>query len=98
MERHRENPVKENRIMRFDVFDDFTTVSGRGWMADNVAAELRAPLAAIGVRVVRHRGLEGNAKKGGFHARGSTAKIYRVKSDQVRDIVDRVLSLPAPQS
>jgi hypothetical protein len=84
--------------MRFVVFDDFLAGNDRGWMADNFAAELRLPLRAIGVRVVRQRGPEGYDNRGGFRARGHSAKVYKATAEKVRNIVDRVLSLPAPRS
>ncbi len=83
--------------MRFVVFDDAPPSNDRGWTADNFAAALRAPLAAIGVRVVRQRGSEGNSNRSGFQAHGHSAKIYKAKSEKVQSVVESVLSLRAPQ-
>jgi hypothetical protein len=81
--------------MRFVVFDDAPRANDRGWIADNFAAALRAPLAAIGVSVIRRRGLERNSNRGGFQARGHSAKVYRTKSAMVSDIVERTLNVNA---
>ena len=81
--------------MRFIVSDDAPADSGLGWTAEELAAALRAPLAAIGVRVVRQRGSGGNSKRSGFHARGISARAYKAKSDKVRSVLESVLNVIA---
>ena len=78
--------------MRFVVFDDAPSENERGWMADDLAVALRAPLAAIGVRVVRRRRSEGNSKISGFQAHGISAKAYKAKSEKVRSVLESVLN------
>jgi hypothetical protein len=79
--------------MRFIVFDDALKRNDQRWTADNFAAALRTPLAAIGVSVVRRRGLGGT----GFQAQGISAKAYNAKSEKVRQIVEGVLISRVPQ-
>jgi hypothetical protein len=84
--------------MRFVVFDDAVQGNDKGWMADNFAAALRPPLAAIGVRVVRQHGPGGAANRGGFQAHGLSANSHKAKSEKVARVVESVLSFRAPQS
>lgn len=84
-------------LMRFVVFDDFVSENGRGWMADDLAAALRAPLAAIGVRVVRQHRSDGNSHRSGFQAHGISAREYKAKSQKVRSVLDDILNFSAPQ-
>jgi hypothetical protein len=79
--------------MRFIVFDDAPKRNDQRGTADNFAAALRAPLATIGVKVVRRRGLGGTA----FQARGIPARVHNTKSEKVKRIVETVLSLQSPQ-
>lgn len=84
-------------LMRFVVFDDALPDNGRGWMADDLAAALRAPLAALGVRVVRRHRSDGNSHRSGFQARGISARAYKAKSQKVRSVLDGILNLSEPQ-
>jgi hypothetical protein len=84
--------------MRFVVFDDALPGNKRGWTADNFAAALRAPLAAIGVQVVRHHRSDENSNRSGFQCHGLSANAYKAKFEKVRSIVENVLSFQAPQS
>ena len=77
--------------MVYVVFDDALRGNHRGWTPDTFAETLRAPLAAIGVRVLRNRGQGRMSARGGFQARGCSADIYEAKLDQVEAIVDGVL-------
>jgi len=77
--------------MVYVVFDDALRGNHRGWTPDTFAETLRAPLAAIGVRIMRLHG-EGRMSAGdGFQASGCPADIYEAKLDQVEAIVDAVL-------
>lgn len=82
--------------MRFIVFDDALPGNDRGWTADSFAAALRAPLAAIGVRVVRRHGSEGDFNRSGFQAHGLSATVHKAKSEKVRHVAENVLSFRAP--
>ena len=79
--------------MRFIVFDDALNQNDKRWTADNFAAALRTPLAAIGVNVVRRRGSGGT----NFQAQGISAKTHNAKSEKVRHIVESVLNSQALQ-
>jgi hypothetical protein len=79
--------------MRFIVFDDALKQNDTRWTADDFAASLRTPLAAIGVSVVRRHGLGGT----GFQAQGISAKTHNAKSEKVRHIVESVLNLQVSQ-
>jgi hypothetical protein len=83
--------------MRFVVFDDAPSENQRGWTADELAAGLRAPLAAIGVRVVRQQRSEGNSKRSGFQAHGISAKAYKAKSEKVRSVLESLLNFSADE-
>jgi hypothetical protein len=84
--------------MRFVVFDDALSQNKRGWIADDLAAALRAPLAAIGVCVVRQHRSEGNPHRSGFQAHGISAKAYKAKSQKVRGVLESVLNFSAPEN
>lgn len=77
--------------MRLVVFDDALLENDQGWTADEVAAALRAPLAAIGVRVVRRHRSAGNSNGSGFQAHGLSARAYKAKSEKVRSVLESVL-------
>ena len=77
--------------MVYVVFDDALRGNHRGWTPDTFARTLRAPLAAIGVRVMRLDGDGRMSAGGGFHAEGCPADVYEAKLDQVEAIVDGVL-------
>jgi len=83
--------------MQFVVFDDARSESEPGWMADDLAAALRAPLAAIGVRVVRQHRSEDGSHKSGFQAHGISARAYKAKYQKVRSILESVLKFSAPE-
>jgi hypothetical protein len=74
---------------RYVVFDDAPQCSTCGYNADEWADELRVPLAAIGVRVVRHHGACSSLLKAGFQAHGWSRKQYRDKLNAVDRIVAR---------
>jgi hypothetical protein len=81
--------------MRFVVFDDASSKNELGWTADELAAALRGPLAAIGVRVVRQHRSEGHSKRSGFQARGISARVYKDKFEKVRSVLESVVNLDA---
>jgi hypothetical protein len=82
--------------MRFVVFS--LPGNDRGWMADDFADALRAPLGAIGVRVVRQHRFEDNPSMSGFQAHGLSAKAYKIQSEKVRNVVEDVLNFRRAQS
>ena len=59
--------------------------------ADQLADALRAPLAAIGVRVVRQHGARSNSSIAGFQARGWPRRKYQDKLKAVDAIVGKYL-------
>jgi hypothetical protein len=75
---------------RYIVFDDAPQIKGLGCTADELAAALRVPLAVVGVRVVRQRGVTSKALFSEFQARGMSRKQYDTKAVQVSRIVDEV--------
>ena len=77
--------------MFYVVFDDVLRGNDRGRTADMSADTLRAPLAAIGVRVLRQCGQGWVSSRPGFQAAGYSAHAYEAKLDQVEDIVDGIL-------
>jgi hypothetical protein len=77
--------------MVYVVFDDVLQGNDRGWTADTFANSLRAPLAAIGVRVLRQYGQGYVSGRPGFHAAGYSAHAYEAKLDEIEDIVDGIL-------
>lgn len=77
--------------MFYVVFDDALQGNDRGWTADMFADTLRAPLAKLGVRVLRQHGEGYTSCRGGFQALGYSAHTYEAKLDQVEEIVDAIL-------
>jgi hypothetical protein len=75
---------------RYIVFDDAPQIKDLGCTADELAAALRVPLAVVGVRVVRQRGVTSKALFSEFQARGMSRKQYDTKAIQVARIVDEV--------
>jgi hypothetical protein len=78
---------------RYIVFDDAPRLKGLGCTADEPAAALRAPLAVVGVRVIRQRGVTSKALFSEFQARGISRRQYDTKAIQVARIVDEVCLL-----
>jgi hypothetical protein len=72
------------------VFDDAPQVRRVSWSADQIADALRAPLALIGVRVVRQHGDRSNSPMAGFQARGSSRSRFKAMLNQVENVVDNV--------
>ena len=79
-----------NAPLRYIVLDTAPQAKGLGCTADELADALRAPLAAIGVRVVRQRGAITNSSLSEFQARGLSRRQYEAKAIQVTQIVDEV--------
>jgi hypothetical protein len=77
---------------RYVVFDDAPQGATVNFNADQLADALRAPLAAIGVRVVRQRGARSSSPIAGFQARGWPRRRYRSKLDAVDAIVGKYTS------
>ncbi len=75
---------------RYIVLDGTAQARGLGCTADELADALRAPLAAVDVRVVRRRGGITGSPFSQFQARGSSRRQYEVKAIQVAQIVDEV--------
>jgi hypothetical protein len=75
---------------RYIVFDNAPQIKVLGCTADELAAALRDPLAVVGVRVVRQRGVTSKALFSEFQARGMSRKQYDTKAIQVARIVDEV--------
>jgi hypothetical protein len=78
---------------RYLVFDDMPQAAKLGLTADRIAASLRAPLAAIGVKVVRRHGAPSNSTKAGFQARGFSRGKFLTTFNEVNDIVSRLLDV-----
>jgi hypothetical protein len=74
---------------RYIVFDDAPQGSRVGCNADQLAGALRAPLAAIGVRVVRQHGARSNSSIASFQAHGWPRRQYQDKLDEVDAIVSK---------
>jgi hypothetical protein len=72
---------------RYIVYDDTSRGSNVGRNADQLAVVLRAPLAAIGVRVVRQHGARSNPSIAAFQAHGWPRRQYQDKLDEVDAIV-----------
>ncbi len=76
---------------RYVVFDDACSQPGIHWTSDQIADALRAPLATIGVRVVRQPGARSNSLSAGFQGRGSSRRQFLLTLKKVDDIVDGVI-------
>jgi hypothetical protein len=77
-----------NRL-RYIVYDDVPQGSNAGRNADQLAVALRAPLAAIGVRVVRQHGVRSNLPKAAFQAHGLPLRQYQDKLNEVEAVVSK---------
>jgi len=77
-------------LARYLVLDGTPRGRGLGCPADELADALRAPLATVGVRVVRRRGAVIKSPFSGFQARGLSRRQYADKANQVARIVDEV--------
>jgi len=76
---------------RYVVFDDAPERPGSDWTADQIAEALRAPLATIGVRVVRQPGSKSDSLTAGFQSHGSSRRQFQVTLKKVDDIVSVVV-------
>jgi hypothetical protein len=76
---------------RYIVFDVVPQERGFDWTADQLADALRSPLAAIGVRVVRHHGAGPALPTANFQARGWSRCQYKNKLAMVDNVVDCVM-------
>jgi hypothetical protein len=74
---------------RYIVYDDIPQGSNVGRNADQLAVALRAPLAAIGVRVVRQHGARSNPSVAAFQAHGLLRRQYQDKLNEVDAIVSK---------
>ncbi|MET0278372.1 MAG: hypothetical protein ABW198_08575 [Pseudorhodoplanes sp.] len=82
---------------RYVVFDDAPENPGKGWTADQIAEALRAPLAAIGVRVVRQSGAKSNSPSAGLQAHGTSRQRFLLTLNKVDGIVNDVFGkVPRP--
>ena len=77
------------RDARYMVFDDAPQCSTCGCNADQLAGALRAPLAAIGVRVVRQHAACSSSRKAGFQAHGWPRRQYQDKLKAVGLVVEK---------
>ena len=81
-----------NGCLRYVILDNAPNARGLDCTADELAAALRAPLAAVGVRVVRqHRSLAKSPCLQ-FQGRGLSRRQYKTKSIEVDAIVDEVMT------
>jgi hypothetical protein len=76
---------------RYVVFDDAPQDHSFGWTADHFADALRAPLAAIGVRVIRQHGDRAASARAGFQAHGWSRGRYAAKLNRVGDVVNGIM-------
>jgi len=77
---------------RYIVFDDAPQARRLGSTADQMADALRAPLAAIGVRVVRQHGARSHSPMAGFQARGCSRGRFQTMLNQVEEVVNGVMT------
>lgn len=77
---------------RYVVSDDAPRSLGLDCTADQFADALRAPLAAIGVRVVRQHGARSNPCRAAFQAQGCSRSQYRAKLNTVEGVVNGVMT------
>ncbi len=75
------------------VFDDAPLDRELDWTADQIAEALRAPLAVIGVRVIRHSGARSNSPMSDFQARGRSRVQFRATLRKVETIVNGIGSM-----
>ncbi len=75
---------------RYNVFDDAPQNPALGCTADQFADELRSPLAAIGVRVVRQHRAGSGSPRAGFQVRGWSRYQYLIKLNTVDEVVGGV--------
>ena len=76
---------------RYVVFDNAPAMPGIDWNADQIADALRAPLATIGVRVVRQPRAISNLRTAGFQGRGSSRRTFKITLNKVDDIVNDLI-------
>jgi hypothetical protein len=78
--------------MRYLVLDDAVEGNAFGWTPDTFANALRAPLAAIGVRVIRQHGPGSGSGKGGLQGgEHMSPNAYRAKAEKVAHMVDATM-------
>lgn len=73
---------------RYIVFDDAPQACKLGLTADQMADLLRAPLAEVGVRVIRRHGDRSKSTMAGFHAPGFSRGKFLATLNNVEDIVN----------
>jgi hypothetical protein len=77
---------------RYVVLDNTPQISRLDCTADELADALRAPLAMVGVRVVRQRSTGTKSPLSRFQARGLPRRQYDAKAIQVARVVDQVIN------
>jgi hypothetical protein len=77
--------------LRYVILDSTPHARGLDCTADELAAALRAPLASVGVRVVRQRRAWVKSPFFQLQARGLSRKRYDAKANQVAMIVYEVM-------
>jgi len=82
---------------RYIVLDDAPQARGLDCTAGDLADALRAPLAAVGVRVIRRRGLITKSPFSEFQAHGLSRGKYEAKAIQVARIVEEVTAAYRPK-
>jgi hypothetical protein len=79
-------------LCRYIVRDDVPHDRTLGLTADQFAEALRSPMAAIGVRVVRQRGVASDGRMAGFQARGFSRTLYFSKRNEVELVITGVMT------
>ena len=79
-------------VPRYVVSDDLPKIRNSSHSADQFADVLRMPLAAVGVRVVRRRGVDLSPIRAGFQAYGCSKQQYYKKLNIVDHIVNSLVS------
>ena len=79
--------------MRYLVLDDAVQGNAFGWTADTFADALRAPLAAIGVRVIRQLGSGSGSGKGGLQGgEHLSPNAHKAKIEKVARMVEATMT------
>lgn len=76
---------------RYIVFDDTPKSMSLTLTADQFAEALRAPLAGIGVSVVRRRKARADSQQFGLCAKGLKRSLYFAKTQAVEQIVNKLM-------
>jgi hypothetical protein len=77
---------------RYVVLDNTPQISRLNCTADELADALRAPLAMVGVRVVRQHSTGTKSPLSQLQARGLPRRQYDAKAIQVARVVDQVIN------